>query len=367
MFELTNEQRKCFGLLPVESTWTLVELKASPYEDFQTYAYIDGTVIRKCILCGRDRFAEYELCEQLSEDGKYLLPKTTKGKPVLLSSSTLLKRNGIGMYLSIYRNNGWANVDVYNHVSQRGYYSNEYVLKQPGLENDFSRWVENWCSETTQEDREDIVRFAAEPRKHVKFREGDVFRFKIDRRLYGYGRILLDYDRMRKNKEPFWDIMMGKPLAVSVYHIVTERADVTVEELNRMKALPSVHMMDNRLYYGEYEIIGNIPIGEHEDYPIMYGNSTCMGERAVCLQCGKLYRKYPGKEALVGGFHNNAIGFGLDFRLSELQECIEAGSNTPYWAQEIYKVNHDLRNPKFRKELNGICKQFDLEPSQLIK
>ncbi len=366
MFELTNEQRKCFGLLPVESHWALQEVKASPYDNFQTYAYLDGNVIRKCILCGRDRFAEYELCEKLSEDGKYLLPKTTKGKPVLLSSSTLLKRNGIGMYLSIYRNNGWANVDVYNHVSQRGYYSNEYVLKQPGLENDFPQWVEHWCSETTQEDREDIARFAAEPRKHVKFREGDVFRFKIDRRLYGYGRILVDYDRMRKNKEPFWDIMMGKPLAVSVYHIVTERADVTVEELKNLKALPSVHMMDNRLYYGEYEIIGNIPINEHEDYPIMYGNSTCMGERAVCLQCGKLYRKYPGKEALVGGFHNNGIGFGLGFRLSELQECIEAGSNAPYWAQEIYKVNHDLRNPKFRKELNGICKQFDVDPSQLI-
>ena len=69
MFELTNEQRKCFGLLPVESHWALQEVKASPYDNFQTYAYLDGNVIRKCILCGRDRFAEYELCEQLSEDG----------------------------------------------------------------------------------------------------------------------------------------------------------------------------------------------------------------------------------------------------------------------------------------------------------
>ena len=90
MFELTNEQRKCFGLLPVESTWILTEVKASPYDDFQTFVYIDGTVIRKCILSGNDRFVEYELCEQLSEDLKYLLPKTAKGKPALLSSSTLL-------------------------------------------------------------------------------------------------------------------------------------------------------------------------------------------------------------------------------------------------------------------------------------
>lgn len=194
-----------------------------------------------------------------------------------------------------------------------------------------------------------------------------MFRFKLNRRLYGYGRILLDYALMRKKKEPFWDIMMGKPLACSVYHIATERADVTVEELRQLPSLPSQHMMDNKLYYGEYEIIGNIPIGEHEDYPIMYGNSISMGERAVCLQCGKLYRKRPGKEALVGGFHNNGIGFNLGFQLSELQECIEAGSNAPYWAQEIYKVNHDLRNPKFRTEHEQICKQYGIVPSQLIK
>ena len=90
MFELTNEKRKCVGLLPVKSTWTLAEVKASPYDDFQTYVYVDGTVIRKCILSGNDRFLEYELCEQLTEDLKYLLPKTAKGKPALLSSSTLI-------------------------------------------------------------------------------------------------------------------------------------------------------------------------------------------------------------------------------------------------------------------------------------
>lgn len=368
MFELTNEQRKCFGLLPVDSNWTLLEVKASPYDSFRTFAYIDGTVVRKCILFGENRFAEYEMCEQLSEDWKYLLPKTAKGKPMMLSSSTLLKRNGMGMYLSYYRNSdGRIKVDVYNHASQRGYYSNEYISSQTIGQDDPQQWVENWCAETTDDDLQDIAQFAAQPRKHIKFREGDVFRFKIDRRLYGYGRILVDYDRMRKNKEPFWDIMMGKPLACSVYHIATERKDVSVEELRQLNALPSVHMMDNRLYYGEYEIIGNIPIGECEDYPIMYGNSTSVRWRAVCLQCGKLYREDAHKEALFGGFRNNSIGFGLGFLLSELQKCIEAGSNAPYWAQEIHKVNHDLRNPKFRKELECVCKQFDLSPSQLIK
>ena len=368
MFELTNEQRKCFGLLPVEGNWTRLEVKASPYDHFRTFAYVDGTVVRKCILSAENRLAEYELCEQLSEDWKYLLPKTAKGKPVLLSSSTLLKRNGIGMYLSVYQHDdGRSTIDVYSHVSQMGYYSNEYISEQTIGQDGPQQWVEKWCAESTDDDLRDIAQFAAQSRKHIKFREGDVFRFKIDRRLYGYGRILVDYDRMRKNKEPFWDIMMGKPLACSVYHIVTERKDVSLEELRQCNALPSVHMMDNRLYYGEYEIVGNIPIGEREDYPIMYGSSIRVGERAVLLQCGKLYRRYSGQEAVVGDFHNNSVGFGLGFRLSELKECIEAGSNVPYWAQESYKINHDLRNPKFRKDLERVCKQFGLSLSQLIK
>lgn len=38
----------------------------------------------------------------------------------------------------------------------------------------------------------------------------------------------------------------------------------------KLPCLPSGHISDNRLFYGDYEIIGHIPIGEKEDYPIMY-------------------------------------------------------------------------------------------------
>lgn len=273
------------------------------------------------------------------------------------------------MCLSYVRHSrGHSYIDLYSHDTQKGYYANdnEPVLKE-GIQ-DFKQWVENWCAETTEADLADVTAFAAESRKHVKFREGDVFRFKLTRRLYGYGRILLDYALMRKNKEPFWDILAGKPLACSVYHIATERADVTLEELRQLPSLPSQHMMDNKLYYGEYEIIGNILIGEHEDYPIMYGSSTHMGERAVCLQCGKLHCKIPNKEALFHDFRMGGIGFHLFANLSVLYQCIRAGSNTPFWERQVNTLfNNDLRNPKFRTELEQVCKQFDIAPSQLIK
>lgn len=368
MFELTNEQRKCFGLLPVDSNWIRIEPKPSPYDQHITISYLDGTVLRKFIETGDNKYTEYEICEQLSDDLKYLLPKTPKGKPVLLSAAALEKRTGFGMCLSYLRHNsGYSYISLYNHTSQKCYYSNDYEPIRSYGRYDFKQWVENWCNETTQADLIDVSHFVILPRQHVKFREGDVFRFKINRRLYGYGRILLDYALMRKKKEPFWDILMGKPLACSVYHIVTERKNVSIEELEHLNSLPSVHMMDNRLFYGDFEIIGNIPIGQSEDYPIMYGGSIDARYRAVLLQCGKLYRRDDNGTALFQEFTNQGIGFGLNFNLSVLQECINDGSNAPYWAQDNRKVNRDLRNPKLRTELEQICKQFDLEPSQLIK
>lgn len=369
MFELTNEQRECFALLPVEDHWVRIEPKPSPYDRHTTVAYLDGNVIRKYIATGNDRYCEYELCQPLSEDGKYLLPKTEKGKPVLFTAASLEKRTGIGMCISYLRHTtGHSYIDLYSHDTQKCYYSSHNELTHTKGICDFQKWVANWCAETSSADLDDVAAFAAESRKHVKFREGDVFRFKLNRRLYGYGRILLDYALMRKKKEPFWDLLAGKPLACSVYHIVTERADVTVEELRQLPSLPSRHMMDNKLYYGEYEIIGNIPIGEREDYPIMYGSSCDARYRAELLQCGKLYRIFPDKGALFDDFRMGGIGFDLYAKLSVLQQCIQEGSNAPYWEVQAYNMfNNDLRNPKYRKELEQVCRRFGLEPSQLIK
>lgn len=344
-----------------------MELKPSPYDTHQTAAYLDGNVLRKFIASGEDRYAEYEICERLSEDRKYLLPKTQKGKPVLLSAASLQKRAGVGICLSFFRHrSGYGDIALYSHTTEKNYYTNEYALGEIREFADFQRWIEDWCAETTPEDIADISAFAAQKRSHRKFREGDVFRFQIGRRQYGYGRILLDYAQMRKKKEPFWDILMGKPLVCSVYHIVTDRKDVTVEELRGLKALPSVHMMDNRLFYGEFEIIGNLTVGEREDYPILYGDSISVQYRAVLLQCGRIYRRKDKGTALFHDFTNNGIGFGLGFRLDVLLQCIREGSNGPYWQQDNWKVNRDLRNPKFRRELEQVCRQFNLAVSDLI-
>lgn len=357
MFELTNEQRECFALVPVSDGWERLEVKASPYDNFKTYIYLEGDTVVKCILSGDAQYSEFEVSEKVSPDKRYLLPKTAKGKPVLLSSSNILKRTETGMHLG-YRE---GHIGLRNANAQCCYYTNGNLKDNIRDLKGFIRWVEKWCSETTDADRADVCLFSQRKRRHVRFREGDVFRFKIGRRLYGYGRILLDYAQMRKNKEPFWDILMTKPLVCSVYHIANERDDVSAEELKTLKSLPSQIMMDNPIYYGEYEIIGHLPITEWEDYPILYGGSISVGDEAVCYQCGKVYRRIEGGRALYRQFINNGVSFRLNFNLDILMQCIKENSNRPYWENSFpWKTDQDLRNPKFSNELKKVKAQFGL-------
>lgn len=359
MFELTNEQRKCLGLNPVSDTWKCLEIKPSPYDDFKTIAYLDNNIIVKCVVSGEKIYTESELYEAVSEDCKYLMPKTTKGKASPLTSSNLQKRTAVGMCLS-YCN---SRIEIYNNKTQCTYYSTNYEDLSIGNISEFEEWVNNWCNETTEQDITDIENFSQQKRRHIKFNEGDVFCFKITRRLYGYGRILLDYDKMRKEKQPFWDILMTKPLVCSVYHIITERTDLKTEELSNLNSLPSTIICDNKLYYGEYRIIGNIPINKNEDYPVLYGSKNlCLNGNSVCLQHGKIYKQLQNQKALYTAFTNNHVSFSLNVKINILTKCIESNSNEPYW--DLYYplyTQGDLRNPKFRKELSEISKQMDIK------
>ena len=227
----------------------------------------------------------------------------------------------------------------------------------------FKRWVEDWCKGTGEKECAEIQKFAEQKRIHQKFKEGDFFRFRINRTLYGYGRILLDFNRMRKENIPFWDMFMGKPLCVAVYHIATRRDDVKPAELLGLPTLPSQMIMDNHFYYGECAVIGNAPITEAEqDYPIHYGNTISVLEKGVRYQCGKTFVALEGEQALYRNFRNGGIGWNLNVRLSILRKCIEAHSNQPYWdLYSPYYVDQDLRNPKFSEELKQIKRQMGIE------
>ena len=374
LFELNNHQRACLGLVPVEDSWVRIKLKPSLEIQVDTYAYVEGTRIHKMIRVSDISYQEYSMNETLSEDGEYILPKTAKGKPVKLSSATLGKKTPVGMFFS------WQHdyLTIYNATSQQSYYRSS--VDEPTLTlktmPEFLAWLDKWCAETTDEDRVDVAAFADRKRVHQKFREGDFFRFRIDRRHWGYGRILLDYDAMRKQKIEFWDVFFGKPLVIAVYRTMTDTPLDDIEKLAGIPMLPSQFIMDNVFYYGEAEIIGNRPLmPEEEDFPINYGKSKAIRENVLYLQCGRLYRKIEDGKVLVSpedkgllDFSFCGIGWNIHVRLPVLEACICENSNRPYWEQLCWGINqYDLRNPKLKAERETVFKQFGLNAADYVR
>ena len=368
MFELTNEQRKCFALPPVLDTWKRIEVKAGPYDYYVTYAFLDGKRIVKVIQVsetpGREMYQEYGVDQMLSADGTKILPKTDKGKPQNFTAPNLIKKTPVGMALSFDR----EYIAIVNNTSNQWYYRSVYNAIKPKNLLELSNWVADWCCNTGEKELIEINEFAQRTRIHQKFQEGDFFRYRIDRNLYGYGRILVDYAKMRKEGIPFWNVFFGKPLCVAVYHIATEDVNVSPEQLVRLKMLPSQMIMDNIFYYGECEIIGHMPIAPDEDnYTIHYGRSyDVRTPDCYYYQCGKTFAALEGVKILDSYTNNHfsqaGIGWDLLVQLPILQECIKQKSNNPYWSMiPKWQANKDLRNPKFKEELKQIKKRFGIK------
>lgn len=358
-FILTNEQRKYLGLSLIESHWEKIELN-----DCLTI-YLDNQTIRKRIHSDGKSYIEDELEEKVDISRNLLLPKTNRGKPRKLTPSAIEYSNGKGMYYADHA----SSVTIANYTTQRTYFSHWFGNKSTlNL-----AWLEQWIAETTEADLKDLEKFKVAKRKHIAYKEGDFFRFKIGRRQWGYGRILMDIGNFRKSEEyqqkyyPWFRRILTQPLLIKIYHIVSESPDEPINKLSTLNAVPSQLIMDNRFYYGEYEIIGNKQLTMNElDMPISYASDN---PDRVYLQYGLIvrqttkrkFKKYLFTKPYTDSPYSiNAIGF--DIYVSQkpdlIKECIATNSNMPYW--ELYGRG-DLRNPKFKDIKNELFQHFGLD------
>lgn len=358
-WELTNEQRRCFGIAPVGAEWRCLRLPRSKYDDYDTALYLDGCQVRYMVRHGEMLHSEHVMDETLTEDGQFIVPKRS-AKPIKLSAATIVKRKPVGMYLSFakYPQSSGA-VCLNNATCAQSFYSNWTAGGAVDSMEQFRQWVEDWCADTTEADQREIDEFAARTMQTVKHREGDVFRFRWNRRLWGYGRILLDYDLMRRKKIPFYDCMMCRPVVIEVFKIVTENRDLPVSEVLAAESLPGQNMMDDGLHYGEFEIIGNAELPEDRDArcPIMYGTGPRF-DGVLRFQQGRIYREIPGGKAIGGRrYLNNAVGWGIDITLPQMCRCIREGS-AAYWTLTNWKTQADLRSPANAADQAAVRKQM---------
>lgn len=358
--ELTNEQRKYLGLEIIEPDWERVEIPnncVKPELSTGTdILFFDGDVLRKVIwLLDNGHFHENSYKLRTQDNRTRIAPLTEKGKPKRLNGVNIQRCTPYGMYFDY--NGG---IRIANYTTQQTYYSSAFAGVPFMDEEGLQRFLDKWAGDTTDEDLEEMYAFAHMKRRHCKYKEGDFFRFKYDRRNYGYGRILLDVKKFIKDGGVFWNILMGKVLCVSVYHIITENPNMHIDDLQKLQSCPSAYMMDNHFYYGEYEIVGNAPVPETVDYPIMYGRSiSALDRNKICFCRGREYREIPleGNELFSVDFKNNGVSWELNVSKRLVEECIQAGTNEPFWKASRRK---DLRNPAFSKELALVLKQMGI-------
>lgn len=366
IFELTNEQRKYLGLIPVEEHWELVKF------DNGIYYYFEDDTIKKEIKVSKNYYHEAELNEKTAENRTMILPKTKRGKIKKFNYTATQSFSPFGTYFT-FSTDG---VIIANYTSQRTYYSEIFSEKEKISLDDLKKWLDKWMKETTEEDLEEIEEFKNAKRKHCKFNEGDFFAFKLSRREWCFGRILMDVSKLRKdenfekNKNYGLAHLMGKPLIIKVYHKISDNKNIDLKELSECLALPSQPIMDNIFYYGEAVILGNLPLKPEENDMFISVSESISGidKNIAYLQYGLIYREIPLsdyekliKELKIGAqtLRREGIGFVID--TYKLKECIEAKSNSPFW--EKYKKRNvpDLKNPDYIELKRKIFKAFGLD------
>ena len=366
IFELTNEQRKYLGLIPVEEHWELVKF------DNGIYYYFEDDTIKKEIKVSKNYYHEAELNEKTAENRTMILPKTKRGKIKKFNYTATQSFSPFGTYFT-FSTDG---VIIANYTTQRTYYSEIFSEKEKISLDNLKKWLDKWMKETTEEDLEEIEEFKNAKRKHCKFNEGDFFAFKLSRREWCFGRILMDVSKLRKdenfekNKNYGLAHLMGKPLIIKVYHKISDNKNIDLKELSECLALPSQAIMDNIFYYGEAIILGNLPLKPEENDMFISVSESISGidKNIAYLQYGLIYREIPLsdyekliKELKIGAqtLRREGIGFVID--TYKLKECIEAKSNSPFW--EKYKKHNvpDLKNPDHIELKRKIFKAFGLD------
>ena len=366
IFELNNEQRKYLGLDPVEEHWELVKF------DDNIYHYFEGDTIKKEITVSENYYHESELNEKTVENRTMILPKTKRGKIKKFNYTAVQSFSPFGTYFTFSTDQ----VIIANYTTQRTYYSESFPESENITIDDLKKWLDTWIEDTTEEDLKEIEEFKNTKRKHCKFKEGDFFAFKLSRREWGFGRILLDVakqhknENFKKNKNYGLAHLMGKPLIIKVYHNISDTKNIDLEELSRCHALPPQAVMDNIFYYGEAVILGNLPLRpEENDMFISVSESISATDPDIAyLQYGLIYKEIPLsdylkliKELNIGPqtLRREGIGFVID--TYKLKECIEAKSNSPFWEKYKKKNVPDLKNPDHIELKRKVFKAFGLD------
>lgn len=250
-YELSNINRKYFGLLPVDSTWDKKSL--SDVID----VYFDKDKIVK-VLDYRHGYIEYD-SDINTLKRELLLPKTRKGKEQKLTVSRILKIKGSGIQFSGSLDGG--GISVYDNNRNVFFIKSYFEEGQISNYNDIKIWVEKYVTESPSNYFDWLNKQISSKKCNIKAKPGDIIAFRIARFEYAFARILqLDFLDALK--------LFGKPLLILPYSFISKTVDIDFDKLIIQPALNPIQLNDPTVFYGEFPIVAFREITEEELFKI---------------------------------------------------------------------------------------------------
>lgn len=197
-FELSNFQRAYFGLDPIEKHWERVPFSGDNYRP-QSILYFDGDTLKRHITSTDTIYSERQY-NDLTKGRKILLPKTERGREKKLTAAVLEQRQPTGVYLSITE----GSLTIGNYNTQTTFYSSRWEKAEQSDKN-IPDIVSRFIEQSPESHVEEITLFKKAKRESVKFKTGDYFSFRLDRVSFGFGRVLLDINKVRNGKNALID------------------------------------------------------------------------------------------------------------------------------------------------------------------
>ena len=382
-FALTNEQRPYLGLEPIDPGWTKVPLKGDTYRP-DSVLYFDGDIIKKHIVSTDEIYQEKQY-NDATRERSYLLPSTSKGKEKKLTASVLETRQpqGVYCYLDVHHR-----VLIGNYNTQTTFYDSWLSDRGFNDAKPISECVSNFIKETPSSHLTEIEAFKNAKRRNIKFKQGDIFAFKINLVEYAFGHVLLDIDQLKKkgliSKEHGLSLIMGKPVLIKLYAYTSKSKNLDIDQLLIRPSLPSDYIMDNKLFYGEYEIIGNKPLTTDKmDFPMSYGRHIDGRRNSVFFQWGLInielpfssFNKYlvadnplvpesSQSRKVTNPYEYYSVGFSSRYTANDIKDTVSNQGVFDYQNNTGFRVNFDLRNPQNQPIKNEIMKTFGLDPAK---
>ncbi|MCA9004493.1 MAG: hypothetical protein KDA70_04400 [Planctomycetaceae bacterium] len=274
-FALTNRQREYFGLEPVQEEWETLELK-------DMLVYFEGDLIRKviCYEISKDYgYQEYDY-ELETDSREKLLPATKRGKSKPLTPANILARKSLGFSFICYFGTRGKNFPFQHlYVTHVASDSSIVSLHDHGITTyeQLADWVDAFLNSCPPDHLQQIDEMRGRKRHRVRYQPGDIFEIRFDETETGYGKILLDIFRLRKQgffkdkPEPYPYAGLNGPLQgcgllVAIYSYAGPPLEP--EQVAVQPVLCTRLLMHENIYDGTFPIIGNAAVLPEElDFP----------------------------------------------------------------------------------------------------